>query len=271
MTNQANEIRQLLLRQRRQEIAPPPYMTAIIGCDAGVGATTVAIGVALGLATEGQRTVLADADLENGDAALRCGIIENESIAAIVDRRCDIHEILQPGPAGMLIAPGCRGNCPEIGESESQELITSLQSLGRHADIVLVDVGRHEPTAASFWKVVDEVVLVASPDSASLMNAYDLVSNFGGRHPEKSVSVFVNKTDEQPGIAAWQRMNRACGRFLKREIKFFGSHPEDSMLTQSAKNWNLERPVAPSRMSFKQLAAQLAEKCERRRRQKRAV
>lgn len=266
MTDQATELRQLLLRQRRQMLTPPPYLAAIVGGDERLGATTMSIGLAMALASEGQRTVLADADLKNGDAAIRCGLQPSESIAEVVGGRCNIHEILQPGPAGMLIAPGDRGKQPPVGEIESHHLVGSLQSLGPHADVVLIDAGGAHEVAANTGDMVDEIILVTAPESKSVMNALNVIEAIGARRPDAAISLLVNRAKEPAAQLVFQRIDRCCGRILRRKIQYFGSVPQDSMLTQSAKNWNLDRPSKNGCQAIKQLAVELARRCSQRER-----
>src|SRR5580698_267253 len=78
MSDQANELRQLVLRAalHSPSAEQPPKLIVVTSGKGGVGTTTIAVNLAIALARDGRRTVLVDADLEQADAGRLCHLEE---------------------------------------------------------------------------------------------------------------------------------------------------------------------------------------------------
>ena len=145
MRDQAAELRQLVLRSIQQDATgdgAAPRLLLVAGGKGGVGTTTLAVNVSVAMALNGSRVVLADADLYRADVAPLCGLTEQGSVADVLTARRDIHEVIQPGPAGVQVVPGlwAPGGTTELSEVRQHRLLQQLRSLRRHADVVIVDV-----------------------------------------------------------------------------------------------------------------------------------
>src|SRR3984893_10444594 len=145
MHDQANELR-LLARQWATELEPAsdaPRTIVVSAGKGGVGTTTIAVNLATALARQGCRTVLVDADFSGPDAALLCGIESRDTIADVLSGRRSVHEVLQPGPGGIQVLPGVwpTGAIPNCSPTAQERLLHELDHLGRHAEIIVLDVG----------------------------------------------------------------------------------------------------------------------------------
>lgn len=265
MNDQAAELRNLMLKQRRLS-SPAPYLALVAAGKQSVGATTMTVGLAIALAEEGQRVVLVDTDLNHGDAASRCGLTDSPSIAEVVRSGVDIHEVLQLGPAGILVAPGSQtpGVASEFTEPEAKTLCAELRALGAHADIVLIDAGRRCPIFRSFCSVVDSLILTATSDAAALMSTYAQLKEAVSCGANRAASLLINRSTDVVAEAAWTRLNQSCMRKLNIELELFGAVPQDSLLTKSAKDWNLHPESTSGRQAIERLAEILARRCEER-------
>ena len=178
MVDQAAELRNLVSQASRDthvSCGPRPRLVVFSGGKGGVGVTTLAINVAISLVDQGLRVVLVDADLYRADVATLCQLPERGHVGDILSARRDIHEVLERGPGGILVVPGVWAPDHEIPFSQHAQhrLVRQIQSLGRHADVVLIDVGSASAEAVQrFWFGADEVVLVTTPDSVSVMDCY---------------------------------------------------------------------------------------------------
>ncbi len=134
----------------------------------------MAVNISVALVDHGLRVVLVDADLYRADIAALCNLPERGHVGDILRARRDIHEVLERGPGGIQIVPGVWAPEHEIPFSQrsQQRLLRQIQSLGRHADIVLVDIGNgSSETTRRVWMAADEVTVVTTPDSVSVMDA----------------------------------------------------------------------------------------------------
>jgi flagellar biosynthesis protein FlhG len=231
MIDQAAELRHLVSQASREphtSYGPRPRLVVFSGGKGGVGVTTLAINVAISLVDQGLRVVLVDADLYRADVATLCQLPERGHVGDILSARRDIHEVLERGPGGILVVPGVWAPDHEIPFSHHAQhrLVRQIQSLGRHADLVLVDVGSASAEAVQgFWFGADEVVLVTTPDAVSVMDCYATVKTAlaGGAVP-KSLRLIVNKV-QAPDQAAdvHRRIEQSAQRFLRRHIGALGS------------------------------------------------
>ena len=81
-------------------------MFAIAGAQEGVGATTIAVNLAVALARQGQRVVLVDADFTRPEIASLCGLKPRYTTGDVLSGRREIHEVLLAGPASVQVLPG---------------------------------------------------------------------------------------------------------------------------------------------------------------------
>src|SRR5207302_810817 len=203
MHDQANELR-LLARQWAAELTPAgdaPRKIVVSAGKGGVGTTTVAVNLATALARQGCRTVLVDADFSGADAALLCGIESRDTIADVLSGRRSVHEVLQPGPAGIQFVPGIwsPGSIPDCSGPAQQRLLRELDQLSRHADVVVLDAGSGlNHVVQRFWQAADEVLVLIteSPDSPAakeISRMAEQLLTFNGAN---------EKTDDEADVAA---------------------------------------------------------------------
>ena len=181
-------------------------MVGVAGSKGGVGVTTVVTHLALDVArtVPSLQVCLVDLDLEKGDVP---GHIEVRHRLGISDL-AKVADDLSPGTVAdamtqhasgvdLLLAP------PDIREVEAvtpKSLRLVLAALRRQYDLVLVDLGSHAtPAQATALEMTDEIVLVVTPDVASLrgmrrtINAWESL----GVCKESDVRVLVNRTSKQ--------------------------------------------------------------------------
>ncbi|MHB8968989.1 MAG: MinD/ParA family ATP-binding protein [Pirellulaceae bacterium] len=269
MVDQAAELRNMVTHAGRDlhvPAGPRPRLVVFSGGKGGVGVTTLAVNVAISLVDQGLRAVLVDADLYRADVATMCQLPERGNVGDILSARRDIHEVLERGPGGILVVPGVWAPDHEIPFSQHAQhrLVRQIQSLGRHADVVLIDVGSASAEAVQrFWHGVDEVVLVTTPDSVSVMDCYATLKAAlaGGAMPE-TLRLIINKVqDPAQGEDVHRRIDQSARRFLQCEIGSLGSVILDSQVVRSASlavPLMLEAPACPAARSIEAIAATLA-------------
>ena len=232
MRDQATELRNLMLhtkRKTRVDHGPPPRLLIVSGGKGGVGVTTLSVHLAMALAEQGMRVVLVDADPYRADVAAMCGLEERGSIADVLTSRCDIHEVLQPGPRGIHVAPGAWAPSKPTDYSEiaQQRLLGQLRTLGRHVDMVLVDAGNSgSEVVHRFWQAADDILLVTTPDPISVMDCYATVKRLDGNGQTPASRLLVNQADSQCiGRDVHQRLDGSCQRFLGLRVGLLGHVP----------------------------------------------
>ncbi len=162
---------------------------AVVGSKGGVGASTFAHNLAYALGAQSQaNTILVDLDLSFGTAALNFNQDPMEGVgtalaqpdrldSVLLERlmvRCSDHLSLLAAPMSL----------PENQEFEADAYDEVLSKLKAAAALVVFDL-------PSFWSdwiyqtlhMADEIVIVATPDLASLRNAKNLIDILRERRP----------------------------------------------------------------------------------------
>jgi flagellar biosynthesis protein FlhG len=176
-----------------------------------------------------------------------------------------VHEVLLRGPIGIQVLPANRGRVEpaDCTQAAQERLISQLQSLGAHADYVLIDAGSGNSRAMHrFWDAADAVLLVVQPDSVAVMDAYTLVKLTCHENPPRAaVAVVVNGAeDEQTSRDVQQRLDRACRRFLGFPVAATSCVPADAAVTQAAAQRRpliLHAPAGPAAVALARLAEEL--------------
>ena len=87
-------IERLSLEPHTQQVTSEPVtdgkLVAVLGAKGGVGATTVACGIAAGAAGAGRSAAVVDLDLQFGDAALHFDLVPRYSLADLAKRGTDV-------------------------------------------------------------------------------------------------------------------------------------------------------------------------------------
>lgn len=266
MNDQADELR-LLARQWAAELGPAsdaPRKIVVSAGKGGVGTTTLAVNMAVAMARQGCRTVLVDADFSGADAALLCGIESRDTIADVLSGRRSVHEVLQPGPAGVQFVPGIwsPGSIPDCSSPAQQRLLRELDQLGRHADVVVLDAGSGlNHVVQRFWQAADEVLVLTTVEAVSIMDAYAAIKLLLADRASVAVRTVVNQSPQQDvAVGVHARIEQACQRFLDRRVHRGGSIPWDSAVAaanRSGRPLVLASPESPAAKEISRMAEQL--------------
>lgn len=274
MHDQADTLRQLVLGAT-DGVSPrdrsAPRQVVVAGGKGGVGATTIAVNLAVTLVRHDLRVVLVDANFHQPDAAVLCGLERRETIADVLSGRRTVAEVLQSGPAGIRVLAGdwaseTAVDCPPQAQ---QRLVSALQRLGCQADLIVVDVGNgHTPAAQRFWQTADLVLLVTTPDSLAILDAYAAIKISPSDAVPAEIVTVVNRLP--PDLAdddVQGRIERTCRRFLGRSVHrgpLVRFDPAAVAAAQSGQPLVTTAPGGPAAQGIEDLAGQIMRRLRRR-------
>jgi flagellar biosynthesis protein FlhG len=274
MVDQAAELRRLVVRTVREtttDAGPSPRLLVLSGGKGGVGVTTLAVNLAVALSGQDARVVLVDADLYRADIATLCGIDERGNVADVLAARRDIQEVLHRGPCGIQVIPGlwAPGHPADYSEAAQQRLLRHLGTLRRCADLIVLDAGNGgNEVVRRFWKAADEVLLVTTPDSVSVMDSYATIKRLAGAEENPTIRLVVNKAaDRRVADDVHRRINVSCQRFLGFQIDRLGSLPLDENVELAAgatTPFTVNAPESIAAQAVDQMAAQLVSEIQQR-------
>lgn len=195
-------------------MSEPAPVVGILGAKGGVGATTLAINLAVALATT-RKTTLIDTNAQQPDVALMLGNQPKYTMADLLDRRERLDEkVLQACcetidiPEGKLdfISPPL--DLEEALAMDLRGLADCLPALRRHAGYVVLDLPRQLDSAfMSLSDQCDFIVMVLEPSLTGILAGKRWLSAL----------LDLGITAERIGLA----VNRSGGRMkhLEAEIK----------------------------------------------------
>lgn len=265
MPDQANRLRLLMRGGAREAALRPqaaaPQLVVVASGKGGVGTTTAAVNLAASLARDGRRTVLVDADLGRADATRLCRVDDVYTVADVLVGRRSVHETLVRGPAGVQVLPGAwaAGAASDCEPDSQQRLLDELARLGPHADYIVVDAGSSlDRFVRRFWQAADRVLVVTSPEAASVTNAYAAIKLLAAsrRAPLETLVNLAGSAEAAAEIS--QRLSRACRRFLGIDVEPGGYLPFDPLVVAAGRArtpFVLAHAAAPASEQLERLAS----------------
>lgn len=180
---------------------------AVFSPKGGVGCTTIAVNVAVSMATNGNKTLLVDGSLQFGDVGIMLNLKSPASIVDLIENVSDLDQdllssVLQEHSSGLkvLLAPPR----PEMAELVSAEDIKTLMETLRTAfDYIVIDTSSSlTEVNLSMLDIADKIILLARQDLPSIKNVsrfFDLSE--GLEYEKKKVVLVINHASKKLTIS----------------------------------------------------------------------
>ncbi|MPZ86783.1 MAG: AAA family ATPase [Nitriliruptorales bacterium] len=234
---------------------------AVAGAKGGVGATTIAVRLALEAQTASRhrRVCLIDFDLQAGDVRGLLDLTHRRSIADLVEvaeeltaRQLDESLYLYPTGLRILLPPPDGEHGEYINGYVARRVLGAIRS---RFDVVVVDVGSYVTEAAAMAaEIADQVVVVTTPDVAALRAANRLIALWERLQIRKDgIGVVVNRASKDSEVQADLVRRVVDATVLKAAI------PADFRALEAATNTGKPARLAdgPVRRGLTGLAAEL--------------
>lgn len=249
--------------------SPPPRLAraiAVASGKGGVGKTSIAASLAIAIACRRRETWLVDADLGMGNVDVACGFTPRWTLGDVMVGRCRLEEAFATVESGLPLRALAAGSgvaglaaMPAGGRERLLRLLAEAES---EADELIVDCGAGVgATTLGFAAAAHEVLLVATPEPASMVDAYGLLKCLLARRPAARVSLVVNQAEGPDEAAAvHRRLDGVARGHLGRSLPLLGVVPRDESVRRAAR---LRRPVlladpsAPASRAVAQIADRL--------------
>ena len=222
MPDQAEKLRRLVeVAQQSGSEADVP-LVLICGGQRGVGASTIALQVALASQGRKRRAIVIDASFREENYYVPPRTKPYDTLVDVISGGRTVSEVLQTGPHGLSIAPAVPlpAALSDVSGKTWGRVVGQLRSLRSVADLILVDGGAGASSLNTpLWAVADLVLLVAGPQPVSVMDAYAALKAASSRGAVPRVGVILNQsTDEAESKAAADRLAAAADRFLNLAV-----------------------------------------------------
>lgn len=259
MNDQAYRLREMM--RHRIERA---QVIAVTSGKGGVGKTSLSVNLSIALAELGKRVALLDADLGLANVEVLMGVTSFFNLEHVIEGEKTLLEIMIQGPGGVRIVPGSSGlaRIADLHQEGRERVLSGLQQLQDQMDFVIVDtmagIGRN---ATAFAVAADEVLLVATPEPSSIVDAYAMLKTLVSLRGNVQVRLVVNQAiNQQQAQAVTAKLWRVALNYLGRPLPCAGWIPRDPHVGQAVMQ---SRPLisvypdAPASRNIRDLAAAL--------------
>ncbi len=222
--------------------APAPNRTArvlaILSGKGGVGKTTLAVNLAIALASRGQRVYLWDLDLGLANIDVLLNLNARADLRQLLSGAMGVDQIALEGPKGIKVVPGASGDerVANLGERGRRRLVRAMADIAPRTDYILLDLGAGvSGNTLAFARAAAEIVLVTTPEPTALVDAYAAFKILH-RQGVDQVYLMINmaRTVREAQKTAW-RMNYIVEQYLQTRLTADGFILQDAAVGESVR------------------------------------
>ncbi len=214
-----------------------PEIITVTSGKGGVGKTNMAVNLGILLSQRKQRVLIMDADLHLGKLDIILGITPRYTLADLIDGSRTMTEILLHHPSGIDILPATSGelNLLEADNQMLKTLADSFASIQDRYDYLIVDTGAGvSPTVLTMVLGADKVILIITPEPASISDVYAMVKVVRSKSPELPLILMPNRVKTvEDGLELHKKFNLVTQKFLKTSVYYGGAVVEDAAIRQA--------------------------------------
>jgi flagellar biosynthesis protein FlhG len=254
------------LRNRRRRL----LVVAVTSGKGGVGKTTVSVNLAVSFARHGCRVLLLDADLGMANVHVFAGIQPRATLLDLLDGGRALSEVVSPGPAGIDVICGPSGitRVADLEPRRIEMLGRELAQCSDRYDVLLLDTGAGiSAQVMQFLALAEEIVVVATPNLASTLDAYGVVKVMHERRLSGRVNILVNQADNAAQAETVLGRIGGCARqflqFSPADLGYLQRDPIVEAANQSRRPLVIAAPEHENSRRFMAIAQQLLESAAR--------
>ena len=226
MTEQSTASAFFTLANLRKDVNRPEIF-AITSGKGGVGKTNISVNLALLLKRLKKNVLLVDADIHLGNVDLMLGMRPSGNLADVISGQKTLQDIVMSGPTGIDILPASSAVLDMIDAEDMvlKKLEDAFLSFDHNYDMVIVDTGAGiGRNVTSFSLGADKVIVVVTPDPASIADAYGVIKILLQKAPTLPIMLVTNMVgSEDEGENLYKKMDLMVQRFLNSKIVFGGA------------------------------------------------
>ena len=232
MSTQLDTFRRYVTANPVAAAAPDRRVIMVGSGKGGVGTSTVAALLGITAAASGLEVLLVDADERMGCLAWLLGVHPERTHASLLGGGPTPEQLVaRVGETLSLLPIGGTAIEPELTSGQRRALLRRVESIYARYDLVVVDAGsRLESIHTICAYGPGRLLAVTGADRISVAATYALVKAVGTRFPATKLEVLVNRLDGTSSLATFAEIRTATGEFLRSDVGFAGSVPDDESL-----------------------------------------
>lgn len=217
---------------------------AITSGKGGVGKTNIVANLAVAFSEMGKRTLIFDADLGLGNLDVLLGLAPKFNIGHVLRGDKELDEVIVKGPGGVEILPAASGieELTQLTTNQKMDLFTKIETLNGKVDVMLIDTAAGISHNVLFFNIAShEIIVVASPEPTSIIDAYALMKVLHLKYGERRFRFVVNMAkSEREGLEVYRNISLVADRYLNISIDYLGFIPFDENVPVAVKK---QKPV----------------------------
>lgn len=244
-------------------------VVAVTSGKGGVGKTTVAVNLAIGAARMGRRTILFDADLGLANVHVLAGVNPRATILDVITGRATMEQVLTDGPDGIQVVCGGSGvaELANLDADLTAFLGREMKRLAAQFDTIVIDTAAGiAQNVLHFLGLADKIVLVATPNVASVLDAYGVIKVTREMGARGEMQLLINQVDNvSQAVTVFNNITVCSQRFLKYCPTYLGYILKDPNVEQSYQTRTplvVSHPASPNARLFGEAAAKLFKAAE---------
>jgi flagellar biosynthesis protein FlhG len=199
-----------------------PKVIAITSGKGGVGKTNIASNLSICMAANNKKVLLFDADLGLGNVDVVINAESTYNLTHVLSGYKTLQEVTTIAPGGVEVICGGSGveELANINSFQLQRLLEEFQELQDSSDVIILDTGAgiHNSTI-SFCQAADHVLVVATPEPASMTDAYAMIKVLASRDYKGRISLVVNMVSSMAeGKQIYRQISQVASRFLNIDL-----------------------------------------------------
>ena len=175
-------------------------------------------------------------------------------------------EIIVSGPCGVRLIPAGSGmqKYTSLSREERLRLLNELDDLEEEFDTFIIDTESGiSDNVVYFTSAAQEIVVVVSPEPASITDCYALIKLLATNHGERHFKVLINMArDGDEALKSYYRLASVVGRFLDVSLDYLGCVVRDELLVDSVKRQKAVYDLYPDSASARCFAALARRVCQ---------
>jgi pilus assembly protein CpaE len=244
------------LKGQKKESVRDGKILAVFSPKGGIGCTTIAVNVAVSMASNGNNTLLMDGSLQFGDVGIMLNLRSPASIVDLIENVSDLDQdllssVLQEHSSGLkvLLAPPR----PEMAELVSAvDIKTLLETLRAAFDYIVIDTSSSlTEVNLTMLDIADKIILVARQDLPSIKNVsrfFDLSE--GLEYEKKKVILVINHGSKKLNISVKNiedTLKWPASAVIPEDLSAYMAADQGKPLVSPASQ---KRPIAKAIMRF---------------------
>ncbi|MBQ1546927.1 MAG: MinD/ParA family protein [Lachnospiraceae bacterium] len=256
--DQASGLRSMIDAEDNKNRENAKVLTVTSG-KGGVGKSNTAVNLAVWFRKFGKRVIILDADFGLANVGVMFDTISKYTLKDMIFEGKDIRDIITKGPMDIGFISGGSGisELNDLRRDQVSYLVNSLSVLNELCDILIIDTGAGVSDAVmQFVLTSPEVLLITTPEPASLTDSYSLVKALyknprfeGSGVNVRLIANKVNSKDE--ALAVYNKLNSVVRKFLGGEIDYLGMIPQDPLLEKAVRSQRVVTEAYPNAKSVR--------------------